>query len=84
MIWTAAFWKGLAERAIKTFAQSGVAAATVGVVGNATGLTDINWLQVLSIAALATVLSAFTSIGNADFTSGAAPVVVTAPVTPAE
>jgi len=69
-MWTLAFWKGLGERAIKTFAQSGVAAATVGVTGNAMGVTDINWLQVLSIAALATILSAATSIGNADFTAG--------------
>lgn len=71
-MWTKAFWKGLAERAVKTFCQSGVAAATISVVGNSTGLTDINWLQVLSIAGLATVLSAATSIGNADFTAGAA------------
>lgn len=70
MIWTIAFWKGLAERAIKTFAQSAVAAATIGVVGNSTGVTDVNWLMILSIAALATLLSALTSIGNASFVAG--------------
>lgn len=69
-MWTKAFWKGLGERAIKTFAQSSVASAAVAVVGNSTGLTDINWLQVASIAGLATVLSALTSIGNASFTAG--------------
>lgn len=72
-MWTKAFWKGLGERAVKTFCQSGVAAAVVGVSGNLTGITDINWLQVLGIAGLATVLSAATSIGNADFTTGSVP-----------
>lgn len=70
MIWTKAFWKGLGERAAKTFAQSAVATAVVGVTGNLTGITNINWLQVVSVAGLATVLSALTSIGNADFTAG--------------
>lgn len=73
MIWTKAFWKGLGERAVKTFAQAGVAAATVGVVSNTTGIADIQWWSVLGIAALATVLSVGTSIGNADFTAGTTP-----------
>lgn len=76
MIWTKAFWKGLGERAIKTFAQSSVASAAVSVVGNTTGVTDINWVDVLSIATLATILSALTSIGNANFTSGVPEVVI--------
>ena len=85
MIWTKSFWKGLAERAVKTFAQSGVATAVIGVTGNAAGITDINWLQVLSVAALATVLSAVTSIGNADFTAGTPKAITTpsgGPMTP--
>lgn len=71
MLWTKAFWKGLGERAIKTFFQSGVAAAaSLGLVSGASTLGEVPWTTVLSIAALATVLSAATSIGNADFTAG--------------
>lgn len=71
MIWTKAFWKGLGERAIKTFFQSGVAAvAALGIEAGVNGIADVNWVTVASIAALATVLSAATSIGNADFTAG--------------
>ncbi len=53
------FWKDTAERAIKTFAQSFVASLAVG-----TGLLDVDWLNALSIAGLATVISVFTSIGS--------------------
>jgi len=73
-MFTTAFWKGLAERAVKTFAQVFVAVAILGVgseaVGVSAGLTDVLWLDALSVAALATLLSAITSIGNADFTAG--------------
>lgn len=66
MIWTTAFWRGAAERAIKTFAQ-----ALVGIIGvGAVGLLDVDWWQALSAAALATLASLLTSIGNADFTAG--------------
>jgi hypothetical protein len=69
--WSKAFWKGLGERAIKTFFQAGVAATvTAGVEAGVNGITDVNWWTVGSIALLATVLSAATSIGNADFTAG--------------
>lgn len=73
MIWTKSFWKGVSERAIKTFFQAGVAA--VGV--NAVGITDVSWVAVGSVAALAAVLSIATSIGNADFTAGPPPAIVT-------
>ena len=33
MIWSSAFWRGAAERAVKTFAQSLVAVIGVGAVG---------------------------------------------------
>jgi hypothetical protein len=66
MIWTGKFWKGVGERAIKTFFQSGV--ATVGV--SAAVIHDVNWVTVISTAALATILSVATSIGNADFVAG--------------
>lgn len=74
MIWTVAFWKGLGERSIKTFAQTFVAVAILGLgvdaMGTTARLTDVLWLNALSVAALATLLSALTSIGNADFVAG--------------
>ena len=74
MIWTAAYWKGAAERAVKTFFQVGVSVAVAGVgadaVGISAGLLDVSWSAVLSVSTLATVLSLATSLGNADFTAG--------------
>ena len=64
---TRAFWKGAAERAVKTFAQ-----ALLGVLtGGATGILDVDWLAALSVAGLATVVSLLTSISAPDFTAGA-------------
>lgn len=77
MLWTLAFWKGLAERAIKTFAQSFIAALGVlGVIGGTSGLTEVPWLDALSIAGLATLFSVVTSIGNADFVAGKPPAIL--------
>lgn len=67
MIWTAAFWKGAAERAIKTFAQAGVALITSDAV---VGLIDLDVVQVLSVSGLAALVSVLTSVGNADFVAG--------------
>ena len=72
MIWTADFWRGCAERAVKTAAQTFV--ATVGV--SAAGILDVDWVTVASVTALATVLSVVTSIGNAEFTAGSGTVVL--------
>lgn len=73
-MFTKQFWKGAGERAIKTFVQTFVAVAIAGVgaeaVGVTAGIMDINWLDALSVALLATILSGATSIGNADFTAG--------------
>lgn len=66
MIFTIAFFKGLGERAIKTFAQALVAIIGAGTVG----ILDVNWTEALSVAALAALVSALTSIGNADFVAG--------------
>lgn len=66
MIWTTAFWKGAAERAIKTAAQS---LAAVFVVGT-TSLLDVDWTVSLSVAGAAALASLLTSIGNADFVAG--------------
>ena len=75
MITTTTFWLGAAERSIKTFFQTFVAVvlAQLGAdaIGATAGILDADWLTALSVAALATVLSLATSIGNADFTAGA-------------
>ncbi|MCT1857338.1 holin [Micrococcus luteus] len=61
------FWRGAAERAIKTFAQ-----ALLGVLtGGATGVLDVDWVAALSVAALATIGSILTSLATPDFTAGA-------------
>lgn len=66
MIWTLAFWKGAAERAIKTFFQTFVALiGTTAVI-----VQEVEWPIVVSGSILAAVLSVATSIGNADFTAG--------------
>ena len=63
---TPAFWRGAAERAIKTFCQSLLAILTTGIVG----ILDVDWPGALSAAALATLVSLLTSISQAEFTAG--------------
>ena len=65
-MWTVAFWKGLGERSIKTFAAT--LAALIG--GDGIGLVDVDWSQSLGVAGLATLVTALIAIGNADFTAG--------------
>ena len=69
MLWTANFWKGATERAIKTFAQ---VLAGYFVAGT-TGIVGFDWVAALSVAGAATVASLLTSMGNAEFTAGDAP-----------
>lgn len=57
---TTQFWKDLAERAVKTFAQSLLAVLTVGVP-----IWELDWQGALGISATATVISALTSIASA-------------------
>lgn len=74
MIWTVEFWKGAGERSIKTFLQVFVAVVTTQVgadaVGVDAGLQAADWTSALSVAALATLLSLATSVGDAAHTSG--------------
>lgn len=65
MIWTAAFWKGAGERAVKTFAQTLAAIAVIGVP-----VFELDFAQGLGLAGTAALASVLTSIGNADFTAG--------------
>ena len=53
-----AYWAFAGERAIKTVAQ--VAIATIGV--GAVGILDVEWAQVVSVAALAGIISLLTSV----------------------
>ena len=46
------------ERALKTWAQTALATISVG----ATGIVDVDWLNVLSVSTLALVMSLLTSV----------------------
>lgn len=61
-----AFFLAVIERAVKTFAQS--AAALLVAAG--TGLLDADWLQILSVAGMAAVVSVLTSVGTGAVTDG--------------
>jgi hypothetical protein len=65
MIWTKSFWKGAAERAIKTFFQTFVA-----LIGTAVVIADVDWVTVASGSVLATLLSVATSIAQPEFVAG--------------
>lgn len=53
-----AFWTDTVDRAVATFAQAAIGALTAGV----TGLIDIDWVQVGSVAGLAALVSVLTSV----------------------
>jgi hypothetical protein len=59
------YWAFAGERAVKTVAQ--VAIATIGV--GAAGLLDVDWVQVLSVSALAGIMSLLTSVITYDKSS---------------
>ena len=63
------FWIAAAERAVKTFAQTLVALIGTGAVG----VMDLDWLQMLSVAATATILSVLTSVASANFGANPGP-----------
>ena len=72
MIWSFAFWKGAAERAIKTAAQVLAAVFVVGVP-----ILDVDIVGALGLVATAVVASLLTSILSADFVAGLPPVLRT-------
>lgn len=56
------FWLSAVERAVKTFAQ-----AFVALIGTqAVGILDVDWVQILSVSALAAVVSVLTSVASAE------------------
>lgn len=54
-----AWWKAAGIRALKTVAQTAVSMITIGQA-----VIDINWVNVLSISAVAGVVSMLTSIAG--------------------
>ena len=52
------YWAFSGERALKTAAQ--VAIATIGV--DAIGILQVDWVNVLSVSALAAIMSLLTSV----------------------
>lgn len=56
------FWLSSLERAFKTFAQSIVALIGTQVMG----ILDVDWVQILSVSALAAVVSVLTSVASAE------------------
>lgn len=57
-MWTLTFWKGAAERAFKTFAQSVLATLTA----TSTGILAAPWMVAFDLGAMAAVLSVLTSM----------------------
>lgn len=53
------WWKEVGTRALKTIAQSAIA-----VIGVSATISEVDWVQVLSSAAIAGLLSVLTSIAT--------------------
>jgi hypothetical protein len=71
-MFTLAFIKGAGERAIKTGAQTALAFFVIGT----TGLLDLDWVALGSVAGAAVVASLLTSISNPDFVAGPPEAIV--------
>ena len=76
-MFTKAFWKALAERAVKTFAQ----AAAALLIAGATDLLQVDWKTVLATAGLTTLASILTTIGSGAITGGNASLATGSEVT---
>ena len=76
-MWSAVFWKQAAERCVKTFAQTLVALLGAG----GAGIINAPWLDALSVAGMAALLSVLTSIASSTVAAADSPSLVE--VTPA-
>lgn len=76
-MWTSEFWKQAAERAVKTFAQTLVAA---GLVVGVAGWDE--WQAALIAAGIAALLSVATSVASAGFGDKGSPSLVGDELTP--
>lgn len=65
-IFTKKFWSYAGERAIKTFAQTGIALLGVSVGGELAGFADFDWVYMGSAVGVATILSILTSLSTYD------------------
>jgi len=65
-MFTLSFWRGAAERGIKTGAQTALAFFVIGT----TGLLELDWVALGSVAGAAVVASVLTSISNPEFVAG--------------
>jgi len=84
MIWTQAFWKATAERAIRTFAQVLGAILGVNVVGGVMhpGMQDVDWGRALSIATFATILAVLMCVGTGLVPNNVGPGLTETPQAP--
>jgi len=64
-MWTLAFWRAVAERALKTAAQTAIA-----TIGTTAAFNEVNWPVIGMVVLLATVLSVLMSIASAASTDG--------------
>lgn len=59
-MWSSKFWRDAGERAVKTGLQAALAMLGTGV----TGILEVDWLQVGSVALMAAILSIVTSVAS--------------------
>ena len=72
MMFTNDFWRSTGERAVRTAAQ-----ALLALVGTSvTGVLDVDWIQALSVAGLATLLSVLMSLVGSDVSDKGTPSFV--------
>lgn len=76
-MWTRHFWLSAAERCLKTFCQALVALLVGG--DQMFGLVDVDWLQSLSIAGMAAVVSLLTSVASSGVGPDGSPSLVGEP-----
>lgn len=79
-MWTAEFWKAVAERGVKSFAQGAAAVWGLAVFTDLLSVAN-QWEAVLVGGISMSVLSVLTSVGSAALTSGG-PSITNAEVLP--